>query len=199
MDSTAGTALYQHNFGINSVFKNVEKVLHRFCEVFASGILRDLLHNSISSCRRSQRLHSESARHDRFAVPINNSHACPSEAVFQPLPMPKYCRFPQKRFFQESSSNIDCTCDHKIRHFFLGVLTGGSRAATIASSKTSLSLYCVNALHSTYFTAPSSLAILSPSSFLTGCIFCLASFSRTCGSSLRSVCVPTMRHGTPGQ
>jgi hypothetical protein len=100
--------------------------------------------------------------------------------------------------------------------FFLG---GGSRAATIAyafwmsagaswlhinageltSSKTSFSLYWVKALHSTYLTAPSSFAIRSPSSFLTGVIFCFASFSRTLGSSLRSVCVPTMRQGTPGQ
>lgn len=55
------------------------------------------------------------------------------------------------------------------------------------SSKTSFSLYCVKALHSTYFTAPSSFAILSPSSFLTGLIFCLPNFSRTLGSSLKSV------------
>ena len=69
----------------------------------------------------------------------------------------------------------------------------------LTSSKTSFSLYCVKALHSTYLTAPSSFAIRSPSSFLTGVIFCFASFSRTLGSSLRSVCVPTMRQGTPGQ
>jgi len=67
------------------------------------------------------------------------------------------------------------------------------------SSKTSFSLNCVKAEHSTYFTAPSSFAILSPSSFRTGDIFCFANFSRTCGSSLKSVCVPTIRHGTPGQ
>jgi hypothetical protein len=67
------------------------------------------------------------------------------------------------------------------------------------SSNTSFSLYCVNALHSTYLTAPSSFAILSPSSFLTGLIFCFPNFSRTLGSSLKSVCVPTIKQGTPGQ
>lgn len=88
---------------------------------------------------------------------------------------------------------------HSTKQVRLRFLTGGSKAATIASSKTSFSLYWVNALHSTYFTAPSSLAILSPSSFRTGDIFCLDSFSLTCGSSLKSVWVPTIRHGTPGQ
>ena len=39
----------------------------------------------------------------------------------------------------------------------------------------------------------------SPSSLRTGDIFCLDSFSRTLGSSLRSTWVPTMRQGTPGQ
>lgn len=75
----------------------------------------------------------------------------------------------------------------------------GTARDTRTSSNTSLSLYCVSALHSTYFTAPRSFAMRSPSSFRTGCIFCLASFSRTLGSSLRSTCVPTMRQGTPGQ
>ncbi len=87
---------------------------------------------------------------------------------------------------------------YRIMHFFC-FLTGGSSAATMASSNTSFSLYCVKALHSTYLTAPRSLAILSPSSFRTGAIFCFASLSRTCESSRKSVCVPTMRHGTPGQ
>jgi len=71
--------------------------------------------------------------------------------------------------------------------------------ADLTSSNTSFSLYCVNAEHSTYLTAPSSFAMRSPSSLRTGCMRCLASLSRTCGSSRRSVCVPTMRHGTPGQ
>lgn len=69
----------------------------------------------------------------------------------------------------------------------------------LTSSKTSFSLNCVKALHSTYLTAPSSLAIRSPSSFLTGDIFCFDSFSLTLGSSRRSTCVPTIRQGTPGQ
>ena len=68
---------------------------------------------------------------------------------------------------------------HRIMHFLPLFFGGGSRAATIASSKTSLSLYCVNALHSMYLTAPSSFAIRSPSSRLTGCIFCFESFSLT--------------------
>lgn len=94
-------------------------------------------------------------------------------------------------------------------------LAGGSRAATIAciqvsyikhlasqlhtSSNTSFSLYCVRAEHSTYLTAPSSLAMRSPSSFFTGAILCFASFSLTFPSSRRSTCVPTIKHGTPGQ
>src|ERR1700712_3501734 len=44
-----------------------------------------------------------------------------------------------------------------------GMADHGDREHT--SSKTSFNLYCVKALHSTYFTAPSSFAILSPSSF----------------------------------
>ena len=73
------------------------------------------------------------------------------------------------------------------------------RHISLTSSNTSLSLYWVSAEHSTYFTAPRSFAIRSPSSFRTGCILCFASFSRTLGSSRRSVCVPTIRQGTPGQ
>ena len=69
----------------------------------------------------------------------------------------------------------------------------------LASSKTSFNLYWVKAEHSTYLTAPSSLAIRSPSSLLTGCILCLANLSLTAASSRRSTCVPTIRQGTPGQ
>jgi len=67
------------------------------------------------------------------------------------------------------------------------------------SSKTSFSLYCVKAEHSTYLTAPSSRAMRSPSSRLTGAIRCFDSFSLTAPSSRRSTWVPTMRQGTPGQ
>lgn len=81
---------------------------------------------------------------------------------------------------------------------FVSVQTS-TKTQQLTSSNTSFNLYCVRAEHSTYFTAPSSFAIFSPLSFVTGAIFCLASFSRTCPSSLKSVCVPTMRHGTPGQ
>jgi hypothetical protein len=67
------------------------------------------------------------------------------------------------------------------------------------SSKTFFSPFWVNAEHSTYLTAPNSLASLSPASCWTGLCFCLANFSITAGSSLRSTWVPTMRQGTPGQ
>ena len=52
---------------------------------------------------------------------------------------------------------------------------------------------------STYLTAPSSRANRSPASVVTGRCFCRASFSTTAGSSRRSICVPTIKHGTPGQ
>lgn len=94
----------------------------------------------------------------------------------------------------------DCLLSQiKIRMHAKSSLAPPDWKSRLTSSNTSLSLYCVRALHSTYFTAPSSLAILSPSSFRTGCIFCLASLSLTPGSSLRSTCVPTIRQGTPGQ
>jgi hypothetical protein len=89
--------------------------------------------------------------------------------------------------------------------------TGGSKAATMAcvrakerivqvrskadsyhifslltSSKTFLSPRCVKAEHSTYLTAPNSLANRSPASKLTGLCFCLASLSVTAGSSRKS-------------
>lgn len=76
-----------------------------------------------------------------------------------------------------------------------GAIAGNERT----SSNTSLSLYWVKALHSTYLMAPRSLAIRSPSSLRTGCIFCFASLSRTLASSRRSTWVPTIRQGTPGQ
>ncbi|CAB4409192.1 unnamed protein product [Rhizophagus irregularis] len=79
------------------------------------------------------------------------------------------------------------------------LVTGGSKAATIASSKTFFKPFCVKAEHSTYLTAPISLASLSPCSAVTGLIFCLDNFSTTEGSSRKSICVPTIKHGTPGQ
>lgn len=83
--------------------------------------------------------------------------------------------------------------------FFAFLVCGGSNAATIASSKTFFNPFWVNAEHSTYLTAPSSLANLSPESKLIGLCFCLANFSITAGSSLKSFCVPTIKQGTPGQ
>jgi hypothetical protein len=77
--------------------------------------------------------------------------------------------------------------------------SGMGRKERLTSSKTSLSLYCVSAEHSTYLTAPNSLAMRSPSSLRTGDMRCFCNLSRTCCSSRRSTWVPTMRQGTPGQ
>ena len=96
-------------------------------------------------------------------------------------------------------------------HFDFRLVTGGSRAATMASSKTffncgsengmstrmqglveregfgmGLTPFCVRAEHSTYLTAPSSLAKRSPASGATGRCFCRANFSNTAGSSRKS-------------
>lgn len=120
-----------------------------------------------------------------------------------------------------SLSSISCHCSCLQKHTLRSLLGGGFESSNDSldrmsiypscifgfgrkikeqtSSKTSFNLYCVKAEHSTYLTAPSSFAIRSPSSLRTGCIFCLDSFSRTAGSSRKSVWVPTIKHGTPGQ
>lgn len=67
------------------------------------------------------------------------------------------------------------------------------------SSKTSFKPVWVFAEHSTYLNAPSSHASSSPSSLVIGFRLCLCSFSFTSGSSRKSIWVPTMRQGTPGQ
>ena len=76
---------------------------------------------------------------------------------------------------------------------------GARRRRRRTSSNTFLRPCWVSAEHSTYLTAPSSRARRSPVSALIGRSFCLASFSTTVGSSRRSICVPTIRQGTPGQ
>lgn len=100
---------------------------------------------------------------------------------------------------------------YRMTHFlYFFFMTGGSNAATIAccaierggvrtpplihhqstlrtSSNTFLSPFWVNAEHSTYLTAPNSLASFSPDSVLIGLCFCRCSFSITCESSLRSI------------
>lgn len=73
------------------------------------------------------------------------------------------------------------------------------RNSRLTSSKTFFNPLCVNAEHSTYFTAPNSLANLSPISCVIGFIFCLPNFSIWAGSSLKSTWVPTISAGTPGQ
>lgn len=56
-------------------------------------------------------------------------------------------------------------------------------------------LTCVKALHSTYFTALSSLASFSPCSPDIGFCLFFASFSIVATSSLKSICVPTSKNG----
>jgi hypothetical protein len=88
---------------------------------------------------------------------------------------------------------------HNSKHFFDFLDCGGSKAAIMASSNTFLSPFCVKAEHSTYFTAPNSLANFSPTSkVIAFCLF-LANLSFVAVSSLKSTCVPTTKQGTPGQ
>lgn len=56
-------------------------------------------------------------------------------------------------------------------------------------------LTCVNAEHSTYLTALSSLASFSPCSLVIGFCLFLANFSIVVASSLKSTCVPTSKNG----
>lgn len=122
-------------------------------------------------------------------------------------------------------------------HFLLVFVSGGSKAARMASSNTffsprwltmrqnkseikkcsfivvcfnnltafslklceNLTLTCVKAEHSTYFTALSSRTSFSPLSGYRGrCLF-FASFSIVLLSSRRSTCVPTNKKGVRGQ
>ena len=95
---------------------------------------------------------------------------------------------PISQFFSQS----------KIHFFFLGC-SGGSKAAKIASSNTFFKPFCVNAEHSTYFTALSSLDNFSaPSTVMGFCLF-LDNFSIVPASSRKSTCVPTRRKGVFGQ
>lgn len=100
------------------------------------------------------------------------------------------------------------------RFFFDG--SGGSNAASIASSKTFFNPFwnaiketiieettgatetnftCVSAEHSTYLTAFNSLANFSPCSIVMGFCLFFANFSKVPLSSRRSICVPTRRNG----
>ena len=88
---------------------------------------------------------------------------------------------------------------YKIAHFLFFGASGGSSAARIASSKTFFNPFCVKAEHSTYFTARSSRASLSPFSIVIGFCRALASFSIVLASSRKSTCVPTRRKGVFGQ
>ena len=79
--------------------------------------------------------------------------------------------------------------------FFFGAGAGQS-TALIASSKTVLSPFVVNAEHSKYFTAPTSLAIERPCGYVMGCSRLSFNFSIVSLSSLRSSLVPTKMMGT---
>ena len=99
-----------------------------------------------------------------------------------------------------------------ISHFFCRLVVGASvNAATMAcvsgiyrgestSSNTFFRPFCVRAEHSTYLTAPSSLANLSPCSKLMGLVLFRASLSSVTGSSRKSTIVPVVsRHTREGR
>lgn len=89
---------------------------------------------------------------------------------------------------------------HSIGHFFFFFGIGGSNAATMALSNTSLRPFWVKALHSAYLIAFTFLAISLHMSWVIPFGNPLAlSFSCTSATSRRSDWVPTSRHGTPGQ
>lgn len=67
------------------------------------------------------------------------------------------------------------------------------------SSKTFFNPFWVKAEHSTYLTAPNSLANRSPCSNVIGRCLDLFNFSKTLGSSLKSTIVPTIIHDVAGQ
>ena len=69
----------------------------------------------------------------------------------------------------------------------------------MASSKTCLSPFCVNAEHSRYFTLETSFAICKPCAVVIGAIFFSFSFSTVSLSSRKSTFVPTRIIGVFGQ
>ncbi len=108
---------------------------------------------------------------------------------------------------------------YKSAQLFFFDFFGGSSAANIASSKTFFKPFykqiknnkndleerrvvnhtCVNALHSTYLTALSSRANLSPCSNDVGFWRDFCNFSIVFGSSRRSIWVPTSKNGVLAQ
>lgn len=95
--------------------------------------------------------------------------------------------------------NIKERLDHKITHF-LGFLGGGGGHSTarMASSKTFLRPFCVNAEHSRYLTALISFAICKLCGYDMGVMFFWRSFSIVSGSSRKSSFVPTRIIGFSG-
>ena len=69
----------------------------------------------------------------------------------------------------------------------------------MASSKTCLSSFCVNAEHSRYFTLDTSFAICKPYAVVIGAIFFSFNFSTVSLSSRKSTFVPTRIIGVFGQ
>lgn len=105
---------------------------------------------------------------------------------------------PSSRWAPKANSSPSLHWHHSLIPLRLP-LTSLTSAQWLTSSKTFFNPLCVNAEHSTYFTAPNSLANLSPISCVIGFIFCLPNFSIWAGSSLKSTWVPTISAGTPGQ
>lgn len=106
-------------------------------------------------------------------------------------------------YFQTKKLEFGVECElqydvYKMVHFFDFLITGGSRAATIASSNKLFKPTWVSAEHSSYLTAFNSLANLSPCCAVIGFWRCLDRLARAVGSSLRSIWVPTIMHGTCG-
>lgn len=90
--------------------------------------------------------------------------------------------------------------DQSMKHLrgFFG-FGAGHNTARMASSKTVLRPFWVNAEHSRYLTAPTSFAIESPCGYVIGARRFSFSFSMVSLSSLKSNLVPTRMIGTFGQ
>lgn len=89
---------------------------------------------------------------------------------------------------------------YRMAHFFPFFTWGdGQRTARIASSKTILRPFWVNAEHSRYLTAPISFIICRPCGYVMGASFFSFNLSIVSLSSRRSSFVPTRTIGVLGQ
>jgi hypothetical protein len=191
----------------------VHPLLSRVCSVTVicerEKTKSDLRENTKNRCSSAKLLHAMAPKFRRGIQvirafqrrsPSQSSHTCPLQlVVLVALSLTK-----RSISYPSSScrSHVPMVARALLQlpmQMLVNEYLGGGVCPGCTSSNTSFSLYCVKAEHSTYLTAPSSRAIRSPSSRLTGAILCFASLSFTELSSLRSTCVPTIRHGTPGQ